>query len=220
MTTSRTRATAAVDVASLRTVPQQARGRDKVVRMLEAADRLMATEGADAITTTRVAAEAGISVGSVYRYLPNREAIIEGLAVHYLSLLEARLDELISDLASGAWAPDDIVGESIDAFADFYRTHPGFRALWFGRHLTADTMELDRAHKLRMAERGRTLLVARGIGKADRATLRVAQVLQLSQDAVIQEAFRLDPRGDKQLLNQLKVQTRSFVAALAAETGS
>jgi hypothetical protein len=45
-------------------------------------------------------------------------------------------------------------------------------------------------------------------------------VLQLSQDAVIQEAFRLDPRGDKQLLNQLKVQTRSFVAALAAETGS
>lgn len=220
MTASRNRATAAADVASLRTVPQQARGKDKVVRMLEAADRLMATEGADAITTTRVAAEAGISVGSVYRYLPNREAIIEGLALHYLGLLEARMDELISELVSGAWVPDDIVGESIDAFAAFYRTHPGFRALWFGRHLTADTMELDRAHKLRMAERIRTVLVTRGIGRSDRQTLRVAQVLQLSQDAVIQEAFRLDPRGDKHLLDQLKVQTRSFLATLAAEANS
>src|SRR5436305_6868529 len=39
--------------ASLRTVPSQARGKDKLARALDAADHLMATEGADAITTTR-----------------------------------------------------------------------------------------------------------------------------------------------------------------------
>lgn len=216
MTSSGRRVTVAAHMASLRTVPQQARGRDKLARMLEAADRLMASEGADAITTTRIAAEAGISVGSVYRYLPHRGAIIEALATHYLALLEAQMDALVEGLQSGSWVPDDIVGESIDTFADFYRNHPGFRALWFGRHLTAETMELDRAHKLRMAERIRTVLVARGIGRKDKKTLRIGQTLQLSQDAVIQEAFRLSPQGDKILLEQLKTQTRSYLAALQA----
>src|SRR5438128_1429102 len=102
MTTSSRRVTVDADMASLRTVPQQARGRDKLSRMLEAADRLMAAEGADAITTTRIAAEAGISVGTVYRYLPHRGAIIEALAIHYLAVLEAQIDALIENLRSGA----------------------------------------------------------------------------------------------------------------------
>src|SRR3954454_11994851 len=144
---------AMAQLASLRTMPVQARGRDKLVRMLEVADRLIAVEGADAITTTRIAADAGISVGSVYRYLPNRGAIIEALAQFYLGRLEERMDELVANLAgAGAGAgtdpPDDAgdpVGPAVDAFAAFYRANPGFRALWFGRHMTAEVLELDRA---------------------------------------------------------------------------
>lgn len=207
---------AMAQLASLRTMPVQARGRDKLARMLEVADRLIATEGADAITTTRIAAEAGISVGSVYRYLPHRGAIIEALAQHYLSLLEERMDALVAVVGSGEWAEADIVGLAVDAFAEFYRVHPGFRALWFGRHMTAEALELDRAHKLRMAERIRALLVARGIGRNDKRTLRVSQAIQLATDAVMQEAFRISPNGDKALLEQLKVMIGAYLGELAA----
>jgi len=201
------------DLPSLRTVPVQARGRDKLARMLEVADRLIATEGADAITTTRVAAEAGISVGSVYRYLPNREAIIEALAQYYLGRLEQRMDELVEGV-HGAGPDVDLVGPAVDAFADFYRANRGFRALWFGRHMTAEALELDRAHKRRMAERIRALLIARGLGRNDRRTLRISQVIQLSTDAVIQEAFRTSANGDKALLEQLKTMLRAYLAEL------
>src|SRR4051794_28726119 len=211
---------------SLRTMPVQARGRDKLARMLEVADRLIAVEGADAITTTRIAADAGISVGSVYRYLPNRGAIIEALAQFYLGRLEERMDELVANLAgagagagTGTGATNDAgdpVGPAVDAFAAFYRANPGFRALWFGRHVTAEVLELDRAHKQRMAERIRDLLVARGLGRRDRRTLRISQVIQLSTDAVIQEAFRLNPNGDKALLDQLKAMVRGYLAQLDA----
>ena len=205
---------AMAQLASLRTMPVQARGRDKLARMLAAADRLMATEGADAITTTRIAAEAGISVGTVYRYLPHRGAIIEALAQHYLGLLEQRMDSRVADAVVRPEA--DLVSYAIDAFAAFYRDHPGFRALWFGRHMTEEALELDRAHKLRMAERIRALLIARGLGRKDKRTLRISQVIQLSTDAVMQEAFRSNPKGERALLEQVKLMVRGYLAELSA----
>lgn len=200
---------------SLRTTPRQARGRAKLVLMLAAADRIMAEEGADAVTTTRLASEAGISVGTVYRYLPHRGAVIEALAQHYLGLLEEQLEALIDAYHSGLWGQTDLVGDAVDGFAEFYRGHPGFRALWFGRHLTAETRELDRAHKHAMAGR-LAVLVAHSTGLGGDDLPRVSQVLQLATDAVIQEAFRADPNGDEALLAQLKTMIRSYVAALAA----
>src|SRR4051794_41358125 len=69
----------------LRRVPQQGRSREKVRRVLDAADELLAREGAGALVTTRVAGEAGIAVGSVYAYFPDKEAIVEALALRDLS---------------------------------------------------------------------------------------------------------------------------------------
>jgi AcrR family transcriptional regulator len=201
-------------VASLRTVPQQARGRDKLARMLAAADLIMATEGADAITTTRIAADAGISVGSVYHYLPHRGAIIEALAAHYLGLLEDQMDRLVAMLRTQQAPRADLVGDAVDVFAEFYREHPGFRALWFGRHLTAETRELDHAHKQRMALGIRSVLVAQGIGRNDKKTLRISLAVQLATDALLQEAFRASPNGNTALLNELKTMIASYLAAL------
>ena len=197
---------------ALRVMPRQARGKDKLARVLLAADRIMAAEGVEAVTTVRVAAESGVSVGSLYRYLPNREAILESLAQHYLGLLEAQMDLLLEAPPSA-----DIhaaVGVSIDAFAEFYRSHPGFRALWFSRHLTEETRSLDRAHKSEMANRIRDLLIAHGAGRANKQTLRISQTIQLATDAVIQEAFRVNPRGDKVLLDQLKTMISSYLDSI------
>jgi DNA polymerase len=66
-------------------VPTQARSRERLRRVLDAADELLATEGADTFTTNRIAAVAGIPVGSVYRYFPDKEAIVEALATRYWS---------------------------------------------------------------------------------------------------------------------------------------
>ncbi|MBL7495828.1 TetR family transcriptional regulator [Frankia sp. CNm7] len=202
-------------LTALRTTPRQERGRAKLARIIAAADQIMAAEGADAVTTTRLAADAGVSVGTVYRYLPHRGAVIEALAQHYLGLLEEQLESLIDAFEAGAWGQDDLAGDAVDAFAEFYRTHPGFRALWFGRHLTAETRELDRAHKHTMASR-LAVLVAHGTGLDGDQLPRVSQVMQLATDAVIQEAFRVDPDGDEALLRQLKTMIRGYVAALAA----
>lgn len=61
---------------SLRKQPKQARSTELVATILEAAVQVLATEGAPRFTTARVAEKAGVSVGSLYQYFPNKAAIL------------------------------------------------------------------------------------------------------------------------------------------------
>jgi len=61
---------------SSRRKPKQARSADLVSAILEAAIQVLAKEGVRRCTTTRVAERAGVSVGSVYQYFPNKASIL------------------------------------------------------------------------------------------------------------------------------------------------
>src|SRR5271156_6710148 len=61
---------------SLRKQPKQARSTELVATILEAAAQVLAKEGAQRFTTARVAEKAGVSVGSLYQYFPNKTAIL------------------------------------------------------------------------------------------------------------------------------------------------
>lgn len=61
---------------SSRKQPQQARSTNLVAAILEAATQVLAKEGAQRFTTARVAEKAGVSVGSIYQYFPNKAAIL------------------------------------------------------------------------------------------------------------------------------------------------
>jgi AcrR family transcriptional regulator len=61
---------------SLKKQPKQARSADLVAAILDAAAQVLAKEGAQRFTTARVAEKAGVSVGSLYQYFPNKAAIL------------------------------------------------------------------------------------------------------------------------------------------------
>src|SRR5580704_7401480 len=61
---------------SSRKQPQQTRSTELVAAILEAAAQVLAKEGAPRFTTARVAEKAGVSVGSLYQYFPNKAAIL------------------------------------------------------------------------------------------------------------------------------------------------
>ncbi|PPQ36817.1 transcriptional regulator, TetR family [Rhodoblastus acidophilus] len=61
---------------SARKQPKQERSRQVVAAILTAAGRVLAREGVRRFTAARVAVEAGVSVGSLYQYFPNKEAIL------------------------------------------------------------------------------------------------------------------------------------------------
>jgi AcrR family transcriptional regulator len=193
-------------------VPRQARAREKLARVLESADRLLAEEGVEALTTTRVAAAAGVSVGTLYQYLPDRDAITEALAEGYLARLEDLMTAFADQAAKETW--DDPVALLVDAFAALYRAEPGFRALWLGRGLTEATREADVAHKRVMATGVHRVLVAQGLLRDDDEAATACRTAFLAADAVIQEAFRADPDGAAGLLDHLKAMLRAYLERL------
>lgn len=77
--------------------PRQERSRALVEAILDAAARLLVRDGYEGTTTNRIAEIAGVSVGSLYQYFPNKESIVRALLERHveeaLSLRPARLDD-------------------------------------------------------------------------------------------------------------------------------
>ena len=198
-----------LDVPRLRRVPRQARSRERLARMLDAAEELLVAEGPGALTTTRVAAAAGVSVGSLYQYLPDKEAIVEALANRYLAEFEGLMDELAAQAGGEGW--EDPVGRLVDEFAHRYRDRPGYRALWFGRELTPGLRAADRDNKAALAAGLERVLRTLGLGE-DAPLHAAALAGVLVADALLQEAFRSDSRGEEVLIEEAKRMLRLYLA--------
>ncbi|MES2160177.1 MAG: TetR/AcrR family transcriptional regulator [Pseudomonadota bacterium] len=77
-------AKAAVKPAAKRRVPQQERGIKTIEVILKAAGQEIARGGLGKLTTKRIAEAAGLSVGGLYEYFPNKEAVVHALASQWL----------------------------------------------------------------------------------------------------------------------------------------
>lgn len=78
-----------------RNQPQQPRSRATVAVILDAAIRVLDREGFDALTTSRVAEVAGVSVGTLYQYFAHREAIVAALQDRELERAGAMLERVL-----------------------------------------------------------------------------------------------------------------------------
>ena len=69
----------------LRKSPRQARSRETVEVLLEAATRVLVEAGFEGASTNRIARVAGVSVGSLYQYFPNKAAIVRMLIERHVT---------------------------------------------------------------------------------------------------------------------------------------
>lgn len=82
---------------SLRKRPRQARSNELVSVILQAAVQVLAREGAPRFTTARVADGAGVSIGSLYQYFPNKAAILFRLQTDEWQRTAQMLSDVLED---------------------------------------------------------------------------------------------------------------------------
>ena len=128
-----------------RRLPIQQRGLKTVLRILDAASSLLPEMPLDDVTTRRIAAEAGVSIGALYRFFPDKQAIIDAVAVRHVgqfriaveaSVIEPLLREM-ENLAT--FDPAIVLDRMIDSYVAYLDAHPDFRTISFGRHISAAT---------------------------------------------------------------------------------
>ena len=93
--------------------PRQKRSSDLVGAILEAAIRVLSREGARAFTTIRVAREAGVSVGSLYQYFPNKQALLFRLQTDEWDETWSVCEDILGDTQ---YAPAERLRRMIRAF--------------------------------------------------------------------------------------------------------
>jgi AcrR family transcriptional regulator len=123
--------------STVRRTPVQERSTDTVHQILRAASGLLAKEPLDQITTSRVAQAAGVSIGGLYRFFPDKQSIIDAIAVKHIEDLRAVLEQRL-----GSGLPQDgpaFLGMVVDAYIAFLNDRPDFRAIALGRHVSAST---------------------------------------------------------------------------------
>lgn len=203
------------EAAQLRRKPASRRARVTIEAILDAADSLIAAEGAAALDTKRVADLAGISIGTVYNWFPDKGAISQALAMRYWH----ELADLVAGYAEAAEheRPGDPIGEAMQIVAAGFRARPGFMALWFGGLLTEAIRDATRAYRVQVAAAIAAILAQRYPRAEGESLIVVARTAVLLGDGILREAFRVDPDGDAVLLAEGRAALQAYVDARLGE---
>lgn len=126
---SRTHSSSSSKLNKMRRQPQQARSQERVRQILDVAEQLFLEIGYNATTTRAIAARAKVSVGSLYQFFPDKEAILKALSIRYMQTQYQRFLDLHT--AEAVTVPlRSYVDRMIDVFDQFYTDYPGSRAIF------------------------------------------------------------------------------------------
>lgn len=135
---------------STRRAPSQARAQHTIDVIFEATRLLAGEDGAQQLTTNRIAERAGVSIGTLYQYFATKEAIVAAMVQHERAKVMGQLEALLS----AADLPDRSAREVVSAFVRVYvqafaGPDPGMRAIvklaWQTDHLEATVHSLREA---------------------------------------------------------------------------
>ncbi len=82
----------------MRKIPTQPRAAATIDAIIEAAAQVLRKDGEEALTTAKIAARAGVSIGSIYQYFPNKDAILLALIRRERELIAAEVAARIADI--------------------------------------------------------------------------------------------------------------------------
>ncbi|MGO4728215.1 MULTISPECIES: TetR family transcriptional regulator [unclassified Inquilinus] len=127
---------------ALRRAPSQRRSRERVERMLAVATELIAAKGSDAMRMGEVAEKAGVSIGSLYQYFPDKAAIIRTLAERYNAQGRACIADGLADVRDAAGLRDAF-GRLIDIYYGQFLAEPVMRDIWSGTQADKGLRDID-----------------------------------------------------------------------------
>ncbi|MCW5661505.1 MAG: TetR family transcriptional regulator [Burkholderiaceae bacterium] len=183
--------------------PAQQRSHERLERILSVAKRLIADNGSDALRMSEIAAQAGISIGSLYQYFPDKRAILRTLAEQYTAESRRCIEDALAvanDKAGLAQAFSSLVDQYYAMFLD----KPVRRDIIAGMRADKDLMAIElaeseangavlaaaiqRVHPKADAKRIRTLAFL--IWQLGEETMRLALAHKRAQGALLVEAYK------------------------------
>jgi AcrR family transcriptional regulator len=128
----------------LRRAPSQRRSRERVERILSAATELIEHGGSDALRMSEIASRAGVSIGSLYQYFPDKSAVVRALAKRYNARGRGCVAAELTAAADEAelWSA---LARLTDEYYQMFLSEPVMRDIWAGTQADPSLREIDLA---------------------------------------------------------------------------
>jgi AcrR family transcriptional regulator len=146
------------DETTMRRQPKQARGQQRVDLLLHAAAAAFAEVGYENATTNDIARRAGVSIGSLYQFFPNKEAMLTALTERYRTEMRAIFEQYFTPENTRGMTFSDIISGLIEGLVSFKLTHRGFDTI-FTSSAVEDTVAVTDMHGM-MVQRIEDMLSA------------------------------------------------------------
>lgn len=200
-----------VDLA-LRHRPVLERGRRRFEVILRSGREVLLRDGVDALSCVDVADHAGIPVGSVYQFFPNKYALVAELAEEDTVALEASLDRYATNFPAEDW--QRAVDGLIDHLANEWRDDPSRRAVWLAMQSTGPTRALAAKHSRRVTSHVAALLEPLTVGMPAARRTTVAEVVVEMCHSLLHFSVH-DGQPHPAPVRELKRALRSYLRAVA-----
>lgn len=176
--------------AVMRREPVQRRSAARVSSILDACAGLLDEFDYDELTTSKIAERAGVPIGSLYQYFPDKRAVVQALTMRNLEAFSAEVERIFTGVPPSAWRPAvDLV---LDVYLRMLDEVPGFGRIRFGDVVDTHLLDADEDNDAVIAAK-LSQLFARSYRVPHTADLQLAfwMVVEVS-DALIKLALRLD----------------------------
>ena len=202
------------DVGPLRRKPVQQRSAQRVERMLEACAALIEELGYDGVTTTLIAERAGVAVGSLYQFFPDKRAVVQALTLRNLERFMANVVQRFDSAELEHWW--DAVDSMFDAYVEMHRTVPAFSRLHFGDVVDTRLLDEGKDNNAVIAE-GLAALISERFGRSmAELQLPVAVAIEAA-DGVLKYAFRRNDSGDQVVVDEAKARIKGYLSTRLGE---
>jgi len=189
-----------------RRLPVQGRSRERVNTILNCTIELIKEVGVQGLKTSEIARQAGISLPSLYRYFPNKTAIIKALAEQHIEKLDGLLQEFLTDFDL-----DEGFDHLIDVYAQFYRSEPGYKEIWSGVESMPELQELDLGELYDNAERLSVKAKSRFQGLEDERVWLICVMLPRTCGAILKLSMTMEETQAQMLLSELKLMVKAYL---------
>lgn len=195
----------------VRAEPIQRRSAERLSALLDAAAEAVDAVGFDRITTAMIAERAGASIGTVYRYYPDRVAVLQALHERAVLRFRQRVVEEFDVTPPLTWW--DVVECAVTAFVGLYRSEPGFRIMQFVAREPASVTDVISVESGFFANRLAIVLAARfGLPDEPELVFRVEIAVEMA-DSLLSRAFLNDPLGDDRFIDECRRVVHDYLAS-------
>jgi AcrR family transcriptional regulator len=188
---------------SMRRTPSQQRSRERVDRILACASELIAETGSEPMKMGDVAARAGISIGSLYQYFPDKSAIIRALAERIHASSRACIEEALAPVSTMEELCAAFAG-LVDVYYGLFLAEPVMRDIWGGAQADKKLAELELGASRIQAELLEDAMRRVAAGSGRRNLGPTALLIWQLGEAAMRLAISLDRKEGKKIVEAYK----------------